>query len=120
MAGRPRWRRGVPAAGSVVLGALAGAGINVLTSAWSWAVAAAVAVTVGAWAALEWHRACGDDREDRVAKADDGGVRQKIRRVTGHVTGARSSHGAVGISVLQEIDEVVDGGEVIGYTDEPR
>src|ERR1700744_893254 len=94
----PSQRRGLRAAASVILGTLVGAGTNVLTGDWNWAVGVAVGVAILVWAALEWHRAVDENRGSQVGAIH---VIQKLRRVAGQLTGVRRSRGGGEVRVWQ-------------------
>jgi hypothetical protein len=112
------WQRGLRAATSIVLGTLVGAGVNVLTGAWSWTIAACVAIAVMAWAALEWWRAAregGAGGEDETSGRID--IVQRVGRNHGRLTGVQGTTDAAHVTVRQEVDDVATGGEITGYTD---
>jgi len=113
--------RGGWAALSMVLGALVGAGVNLLTDSWNWTIAGAVMAALIIWAAIEWHRAATGVSANRGPTGPEIGVVQNVRRVAGKLTGVRRRADASGpVRVRQTSDYVEAGGEVTGYTDMER
>ena len=116
--GARRIGHGLAAAGSVVLGAAVAVGINIGTGHPAVAIVVGVVVLVALWAGLEAWRAVhaeSSTSSDRPRKS----VKQRARNVAGRLTGARGSGQETDVKVEQRMDDVLAGGEVIGYEGDP-
>jgi hypothetical protein len=117
-----RSRRGIAAAGSVVVGALVAVMINLLTGQWNWALAVGLVGTVLLWAGIEVWRAT----RGGAGPSGSTSVVQRARTVGGQLLGVRQpgteAGGERSLSIEQTVDEIREGGNVTGYdgTAQPR
>ena len=101
------------AAVSVVMGSLAGAGVNIATGRPTPAIVLGTLVLVLAWAGLEaWRTA----RSGPGLAASRGvTVRQDARRVDGKMTAYRGRPIGRPVEIDQRIQQASSGSEIIGY-----